>query len=131
MYAAAQLSAILRTKSLKSILRQDIKYFDREENSVSLYLHPGRFMLISLQTGSLTSGLSDGPQKISRLAGLTLGAILQGIASLFIGVIIGLAFAWKVALVGLGLYFIFKVFKELRIPQLAYRSWHLLDTSVW
>lgn len=56
-HAAAQLSAVLRIKSFKAIVSQDIEFFDREENS----------------TGSLTTGLADNPQKIYGLAGVTLG----------------------------------------------------------
>lgn len=57
-HAAAQLSAVLRNKSFKAILSQDIEFFDREENN----------------TGALTTGLSGNPQKIFGLAGITLGA---------------------------------------------------------
>jgi ATP-binding cassette subfamily B (MDR/TAP) protein 1 len=56
--AAAQLSAVLRNRSFKAILSQDIEFFDREENN----------------TGALTTGLSSNPQKIFGLAGITLGA---------------------------------------------------------
>ncbi len=67
------------------------------------------------------SGLSDGPQKISGLAGITLGAyvacyiskfflrrlifglsIIQALATLISGFAIGLIFIWKVGLVGFG-----------------------------
>lgn len=83
--AAATLSAKLRSLSFKAILRQDIEYFDKDEHS----------------TGSLTSDLSDNPQKVNGLAGITLGAIVQSIATLVGGVILGLIFAWKLGLVGL------------------------------
>lgn len=75
---AATLTAKLRSLSFRAILRQDgefckalfifspdqlmthfpVEFFDREENA----------------TGSLTSGLSDNPQKVNGLAGVTLGA---------------------------------------------------------
>ncbi|ESK90451.1 multidrug resistance protein 1 [Moniliophthora roreri MCA 2997] len=83
--AAATLTAKLRSLSFKAILRQDIEYFDRDENS----------------TGSLTSDLSDNPQKVNGLAGITLGAIVQAAATLIGGVIVGVVFAWKIGLVGL------------------------------
>lgn len=57
-HAASQLSAVLRIKSFKAIVSQDIEFFDKEENS----------------TGALTTGLADNPQKIFGLAGVTLGA---------------------------------------------------------
>ncbi|TFY65766.1 hypothetical protein EVG20_g5320 [Dentipellis fragilis] len=83
--SAASLTNKLRQLSFKAILRQDIEFFDRDENS----------------TGSLVSNLSDGPQKINGLAGVTLGAIVQSISTLILGLILGLVFIWKVGLVGL------------------------------
>lgn len=83
--AAASLTARLRSLSFKAILRQDIEFFDKDEHS----------------TGSLTSSLSDNPQKVNGLAGVTLGAIVQSIATLITGSILGLAFIWRVALVGI------------------------------
>ncbi|KAF8957254.1 P-loop containing nucleoside triphosphate hydrolase protein [Flammula alnicola] len=83
--AAASLTARLRTLSFKAILRQDIEFFDKDENS----------------TGALTADLSDNPQKVNGLAGITLGAIVQSIATLVSGSILGLIFIWKVALVGI------------------------------
>ncbi|KAG5648338.1 hypothetical protein DXG03_004910 [Asterophora parasitica] len=83
--AAATLTAKLRSLSFRAILRQDIEFFDKEENS----------------TGSLTGNLSDNPQKVNGLAGVTLGAIVQSIATLIAGSILGLAFVWKLGLVGI------------------------------
>ncbi|KAF8645234.1 hypothetical protein AX16_008061 [Volvariella volvacea WC 439] len=83
--AAATLTAKLRSLSFKAILRQDIEFFDKEENS----------------TGGLTSNLSENPQKVNGLAGVTLGAIVQSIATVICGSILGLVFIWKVGLVGI------------------------------
>ncbi|KAF8585704.1 P-loop containing nucleoside triphosphate hydrolase protein [Ramaria rubella] len=83
--AAAQLTYKLRVLSFKAIMRQDIVFFDEDRNS----------------TGSLTSGLSDNPQKVNGLAGITLGTIVQSCACLIGGCVIGLAFSWKLALVGI------------------------------
>ena len=83
--SAAQLSSKLRSISFRAILRQDIEFFDKDEHS----------------TGQLTSSLSDNPQKVHGLAGVTLGAIIQSTATLIIGIILGIAFAWKLGLVGL------------------------------
>ena len=49
----------------------------------------------------LTSKLSDNPQKINGLAGVTLGAIVQAIATVISGSILGLVIIWKLALVGI------------------------------
>ena len=61
--AASRLSAVLRERSFRAILSQDIEYFDKEENN----------------TGSLTTGLSDNPQKVFGLAGVTLGAYVYSL----------------------------------------------------
>jgi ATP-binding cassette subfamily B (MDR/TAP) protein 1 len=53
------------------------------------------------QTGSLTSGLSDNPQKVNGLAGITLGAIVQSCATIVTGMIIGLIYGAKLAAVGI------------------------------
>ncbi|KAM6494368.1 multidrug resistance protein 1 [Amanita muscaria] len=83
--AASRLTARLRTLSFKAILRQDIEYFDKEENS----------------TGALTASLSENPQKVNGLAGITLGAIVQSCSTIITGAVLGLIFIWKVALVGI------------------------------
>ncbi|KAF5369355.1 hypothetical protein D9758_002765 [Tetrapyrgos nigripes] len=81
--AAATVTANLRRLSFKAILRQDIEFFDKDENS----------------TGALTSELSDNPQKVNGLAGVTLGAIVQAISTLVAGSIVGIIFTWKIGLV--------------------------------
>ncbi|KAJ7761539.1 P-loop containing nucleoside triphosphate hydrolase protein [Mycena maculata] len=83
--SAATLTMKLRSLSFRAVLRQDIEFFDRDENSA----------------GGLTSELSDNPQKVNGLAGVTLGAIVQSCATLVAGAIIGLAIIWKVGLIGI------------------------------
>lgn len=75
----------LRRQAFRSILRQDISYFDEDRHS----------------TGALTTGLSQNAEKISGLAGVTLGAIVQAITTVIGGSIIGLCYGWKLALVGI------------------------------
>ncbi|KAG1885118.1 P-loop containing nucleoside triphosphate hydrolase protein [Suillus subluteus] len=84
--SAAILTAKLRSICFKAILRQDVEYFDKEENS----------------TGALTSNLSENPQKINGLAGVTLGTIVQAFVTVITGSVIGLCYAWQPALVGMG-----------------------------
>ena len=62
-----------------------VEYFDKDENN----------------TGALTAKLSDNPQKVNGLAGITLGAIVQSISTIILGSVLGLAFIWKLALVGI------------------------------
>ncbi|KAI6046276.1 P-loop containing nucleoside triphosphate hydrolase protein [Pisolithus marmoratus] len=83
--AASHLTTNLRTLSFRAILRQDMQFFDRAENN----------------TGTLTSRVNDDPQKVEGLAGITLGAIIQSIMTLLGGSIIGLAYAWKPAIVAI------------------------------
>ena len=45
--------------------------------------------------------LSDNPQKINGLAGITLGAIVQSITMLTISTILGLISIWQVGLIGI------------------------------
>ena len=59
----------------------------------------GTLLLTSYQTGSLTTKLSDNPQKVNGLAGATLGAILQSASTVLLGTIIGIAFFWRVGLI--------------------------------
>jgi ATP-binding cassette, subfamily B (MDR/TAP), member 1 len=84
--AAARMKAKLHKLSFRAIIRQDVAFFDKDENT----------------TGGLVSSLSDNSQKISSLAGVMLGTILEAMFTLIVGLILGLAFAWKIGLVGLG-----------------------------
>ena len=80
-----------------------VGFFDKESNSASdHHSFIPKHILILLQTGSLTAQVSDNPQKMNGLAGVTLGAIIQSITCLIAGSILGLVFLWKVALVGIG-----------------------------
>ncbi|KAG9035874.1 GTPase-activating protein [Tulasnella sp. UAMH 9824] len=83
--AAAGLTQKLRSLSFRAMLRQDIGWFDEDKHS----------------SGRLVSILSDNPAKISGLAGLTLGAIIMGMATVVGGDIIGLIFAPKLGAVSI------------------------------
>lgn len=83
--SAASLTARLRTLSFTALLRQDIEYFDSDRNN----------------TGTLVSNLSNSPQKVNGLAGATLSAIIQAMATITLGVVLGLVYIWKIGLVGM------------------------------
>ncbi|KIM26102.1 hypothetical protein M408DRAFT_25738, partial [Serendipita vermifera MAFF 305830] len=85
MRAAGHLSWRLRKMVFRAILRQDIAYFDEDKHS----------------TGALTSGLSQNPERISGLGGVTLGAMFQSSVTVIGGSVIGLCYGWKLALVGI------------------------------
>ncbi|KAI0660475.1 multidrug resistance protein 1 [Cubamyces menziesii] len=82
---AAELAAKLRSLTFRAILRQDVMFFDKEENN----------------TGQLTSALSEKPQKINNLAGITFTVIVQSVATVIVGCVLGLAFVWQIGLVGI------------------------------
>ncbi|KAM0748317.1 P-loop containing nucleoside triphosphate hydrolase protein [Meredithblackwellia eburnea MCA 4105] len=86
--SSERLSRIIRVSVFKAILRQDIAFFDREENS----------------TGHLTSSVADWAQRIAGLMGITAGVILQSTFTLIVGSIVGLSYGWRVALVGIACF---------------------------
>lgn len=83
MLAASILMERLRRMVLKAYLRADCVFFDQD----------------GVSSGSLTNALADNAQKINGLVGVTLGTILQSLATLAVGFIIALAYGWKLALV--------------------------------
>ncbi|KAF8833813.1 P-loop containing nucleoside triphosphate hydrolase protein, partial [Paxillus ammoniavirescens] len=80
--SAVMLTSKLRALSFRAILRQDSKF-------------------VFFTTGILTANLGENPQKINGLAGVTLGTIVQSMSTLIGGSAIGLAYAYKPALVGM------------------------------
>ncbi|KAF9444209.1 P-loop containing nucleoside triphosphate hydrolase protein [Macrolepiota fuliginosa MF-IS2] len=82
---AATLTTRLRQLSFRAVMRQDVQFFDSERNS----------------SGILTSRINGDPGKVKGLAGITLGTIIQGLATITAGVVAGLVIVWKVGLVGM------------------------------
>lgn len=80
-YTSEYLSRKLRLQLFQKTLQQDIAFFDEEKNS----------------TGALTSNISEKPQKVNAACGVTLGVIIQSIATLLGGCIIGLCVSVKLA----------------------------------
>lgn len=72
-----------RDKSFRSMLRQDIAFFDQDKNSA----------------GALTSFLSTETTNLAGMSGTTLGTILLVTTTLIVGFVISLAIGWKLALV--------------------------------
>ncbi|KAJ3333668.1 GTPase-activating protein [Blyttiomyces sp. JEL0837] len=70
-----------------AFLRQNIAFFDDDSHT----------------TGVLTSNLATDAQKVQGAAGVTLGTILQLSATLIGGLIVALAYGWKLALVAMTL----------------------------
>jgi ATP-binding cassette subfamily B (MDR/TAP) protein 1 len=65
------------------MLRQDVSYFDQDENSA----------------GALTSSLSKGANDLAGISGATFGAILSLITTIFTAIILSVAIGWKLGLV--------------------------------
>jgi ATP-binding cassette subfamily B (MDR/TAP) protein 1 len=82
-YCSEKLVHRVRDKAFRAMLRQDIEYFDREENSA----------------GALTSFLSTETTHIAGLSGVTLGTLLTVSTTLIASMSLSLAIAWKLALV--------------------------------
>ena len=73
----------LRTKAFKSMLSQDVAWFDNEENNV----------------GVLTFKLAVEASAVQDATGIRLGFILQVLANLGVGIVIGFIYCWSVTLV--------------------------------
>ncbi|KAF2756024.1 ATP-binding cassette transporter ABC4 [Pseudovirgaria hyperparasitica] len=82
-YCSEKLIHRVRDKAFRTMLRQDIGYFDREENTA----------------GALTSTLSTQTTSLAGLSGATLGTILNSVSTLIGAFALSLAIAWKLAIV--------------------------------
>ncbi|PLB50050.1 multidrug resistance protein 1, 2, 3 [Aspergillus steynii IBT 23096] len=80
---AQQFGHKLRRQSLHDILRQDVQFFDREENS----------------TGALVARVDSNPQAILELMGYNIGLVLIAALNLFACSILALVYSWKLGLV--------------------------------
>jgi ATP-binding cassette subfamily B (MDR/TAP) protein 1 len=73
----------VRDRAFRTMLRQDVEYFDRDENSA----------------GALTSFLSTETTHVAGLSGSTLGTIIMVVTTLVAACTVALAIGWKLALV--------------------------------
>ncbi|CCC11025.1 unnamed protein product [Sordaria macrospora k-hell] len=80
---AEKLLSRARAQAFRTILRQDVSFFDRDENT----------------TGALISFLSTETKHLAGISGATLGTILMISTSLVASLVIALAVGWKMALV--------------------------------
>lgn len=81
--SAQKLTRKLRVNSFRALLRQEIGYFDREENSV----------------GAVTARLATDAAAVESLCGGTLGMIAVTLASVGAGIIVSFQGCWELALV--------------------------------
>lgn len=73
----------VRDRAFRAMLRQDVAFFDKEENT----------------PGALTSFLSTETTHVAGLSGVTLGTLLTITTTLVSSIVLGLAIGWKLALV--------------------------------
>ncbi|XP_069504362.1 ATP-binding cassette sub-family B member 5-like isoform X2 [Ambystoma mexicanum] len=93
----------LRQMAFKSILRQDICWFDDKNNS----------------TGALTTRLATEASQIQTATGSRLGLIAQNVSSMGLSVIIAFVFGWEMALLILGMAPVLAVAGMLETSALA------------
>lgn len=82
-YCSERLIHRVRDKAFRTMLRQDISWFDREGNS----------------SGALTSFLSTETTHLAGMSGVTLGTILNVLTTLISSIVLSCAVGWKLALV--------------------------------
>ncbi len=82
-YCSERLVHRARNQAFRTILRQDIAFFDKEENSA----------------GALTSFLSTETTYLAGMSGTTLGTILVVTTTLVAAISLSIAIGWKLALV--------------------------------
>ncbi|CAM9430402.1 unnamed protein product [Ascophyllum nodosum] len=85
--AGERLTRRLREITFKAILRHDVSWFDKDENSV----------------GCLTTNLEEDSAKVKLATGISVGQTTQLTVTLLIGVLIGLITAWQVGLLAMAL----------------------------
>jgi ATP-binding cassette subfamily B (MDR/TAP) protein 1 len=82
-YSTERLLHRAKDKCLRSILRQDISFFDEEEHS----------------SGNLTSLLHSSTEDLTALSGVLIGSILTFISTIITGLVVSIVIGWKLALV--------------------------------
>jgi ATP-binding cassette subfamily B (MDR/TAP) protein 1 len=82
-YSTERLLHRAKDRCLRSILRQDISFFDEEEHS----------------SGKLTSLLNSSTEDLTALSGVLIGSILTFISTIVTGLVVSIAIGWKLALV--------------------------------
>lgn len=93
----------VRDRAFRTMLRQDVEFFDREENTA----------------GALTAFLSTETTHVAGLSGATLATILMSVSTLVSCFVISLAIGWKLALVCIATVPLLLACGFLRLWQLA------------
>lgn len=80
---SARLIGNVRKRAFGAMLRQDMEFFDGD----------------TVTSGALANFLSSEANRLAGLSGSTLGTIVSSASSIFVAIIVGCAFGWKLALV--------------------------------
>ena len=83
--AGEGLTSRLRVMTFESILKQEVGWFDRHENSV----------------GALTARLSGDASNVQGATGSRIGILLQAISTMVVSVVLSLYYQWKLGLTAL------------------------------
>ena len=93
----------LRSEMFESIMRRDISYFDKEENS----------------TGSLATRLSNDSRAVTKATGEAVAKQLQALFTLAVGIGLSVAASWKIALVTLATFPVMIVASTIQLQAAA------------
>jgi len=83
--SGSKLTQRIRSKAFHCLLRQEVAYFDRPENS----------------TGAICSRLYADASAVQKMAGTRLGLICETVALIFFGLLFGILLSWKLTLIAL------------------------------
>lgn len=107
-YCSERLIFRARDQAFRAMLRQDISFFDQEENSA----------------GALTSFLSTKTTNLAGFSGSTLGTVLNTVTTLVAAIALGIAIGWKLGLVCTAVVPVLLACGFLRVWMLAHFEQH-------
>ena len=87
-YSGEALTQRLRSRTFRTLLRQDIAFFDQSNNN----------------TGALCSRLAIQASSVQGATGVRLGVICQYLATLGTGIIVSFIFSWQLSLLVIGFF---------------------------
>ncbi|CAF1318246.1 unnamed protein product [Rotaria sordida] len=114
--AGSKLTQRIRSKAFACLLRQEVAYFDRPENS----------------SGAICARLSSDASAVQEMASTRLGDMCEAFAWSFIGILFGSFISWQLTLIVFGPLFCFflVIYGEVRLRlQMAQQSGHIIGRA--